>query len=661
MRQLHLDPKAQQVIVDEVINGVSHASTSQPAFLHLIEKLKGYGNQPGPEQMETLAGTMKAYTDMVQRKLNGRYALPLPTGFGKTQSIIAWVSQLYKSGITDKSVAVCASKVEELCSIKRELIAEGVPDEHIGLFHSYRYDQETAEAYLNGEDELPPGYASMPSTDKHQEKQILLVTHNRVRGKSEVDQFNLFQGKERDLMIWDESLFIADARGVVLKEVKAYTKWLNEMAGDQAKIKPVVQYLEKCVSILDKEMNAQQKKSKKPRIVCLPELSRDKIENYKEAISRYKMLDILKDFLDISQSEFRVIPSIGSNSGAITYEIKVPKELKNILVLDASYDIRKLSKANVKHINESPWANKCGPYIEPEKARLDYSNVTIHHLKHGSGRDTVSKIQESPKQECRLVSQEVAEVVKDIPENEAVLIFTFKTRPSDKVNFIETLKRDLQGRGIDTEAQIQLNDGTIRPRFVWLTWGQETARNEYSYCSNVIFAGVLHRSYLDLSASTAGENEDLTVKIDQSDLSETRNSEVAHCIYQALSRGASRKVSNGVAGKSNVYLIHNDRKIKDLLDVVMPEAKWVKWEGKFLTKEPTKAEDVQEAVKAFLATYEGQSISVQKLKKEAGLSDVQRHTFNRALTKALEGTANWKKQKQSIVREKAEDYGFKSD
>ena len=659
-----------QAAVDQVINGVSHASTSQQAFLHLIEQLKEYGNNPGPDQIETLAGVLKAYTDMVQDKLSGRYALPLPTGFGKTQSIVAWVSQLYKSGITDKSVAVCASKVEELCSIKRDLISEGVPDEHIGLLHSYRYDQETAEAFLAGEEDLPPGYASMPSTDKHQEKQILLVTHNRVRGQSEVDQFNLFQGKERDLMIWDESLFIADARGVNQTDIESAIGALKPRFKNKPSAQPAVKYLEKCVSTLDKEAQAQVTKKKKPKVIEMPELTRDEIEDYQETLGNYREADILKDFLDISQSEFRVYAGNGNDGGVITYEIKVPKELNNILVLDASYDIRKLSKANVKHINDSPWAKRYGEYIEHEKAQVDYSNVTVHHLEHGSGRGTMTDIQANQKSECRLVSQEVAEVVRDIPEDEAILVFTFKTRPSDRVHFIDTLKRDLQGRGIDTEAKVQVwvwdKESkawklTQKPRFVWLTWGQETAQSKHSYCSNVIFAGVLHRSFLDLSASTAGEHENLTVDINKSDLTDTRNSEIAHCIYQALSRGASRVVNHGVAGKSDIYLIHKDRKIKALLDVVLPGSRWEKWEGKFMTKEPTKAEDVAESVKAFMATYEGRSISVQKLKHELELEHIISKTFNRGLTKALESIQGWEKKSKSIVRVKAETYGFKPE
>ncbi len=85
------------------------------------------------------------------------------------------------------SVAVCASKVEALCGLKRDLIKQWC-HESIGLLHSYKHDpKHTGE----------PGYASEPCTDDHDQKQILLVTHSRVRGKGGIDLYNTYRGKAR--------------------------------------------------------------------------------------------------------------------------------------------------------------------------------------------------------------------------------------------------------------------------------------------------------------------------------------------------------------------------------------------------------------------------------------------------------------------------------
>ena len=71
-----------------------------------------------------------------------------------------------------------------------------VPEEEIGLLHSYKFDEDIAEEYMNGErSQLPEGYASLPSTDDNENRPFLLVTHNRVRGKSDVEMYNSYQGK----------------------------------------------------------------------------------------------------------------------------------------------------------------------------------------------------------------------------------------------------------------------------------------------------------------------------------------------------------------------------------------------------------------------------------------------------------------------------------
>ena len=62
--------------------------------------------------------------------------------------------------------------VEELCTLKRELIAVGVPADRVGLRHGYEF----------------PNDASEPS--EGHDRQVLLVTHNRIMN-SAADTFHL--------------------------------------------------------------------------------------------------------------------------------------------------------------------------------------------------------------------------------------------------------------------------------------------------------------------------------------------------------------------------------------------------------------------------------------------------------------------------------------
>ena len=79
---------------------------------------------------------------------------------------------------------------------------------------AYKYDPEEAEDYLSGNGELMPGHASEPSTDGNEDKPYLLVTHNRVKGKGGIAEFNSYKGEARTLLIWDESLISSQTRGV---------------------------------------------------------------------------------------------------------------------------------------------------------------------------------------------------------------------------------------------------------------------------------------------------------------------------------------------------------------------------------------------------------------------------------------------------------------
>src|ERR1043166_9652269 len=148
------------------------------------------------------------------------------------------------------------------------------------------------------------------------------------------------------------------------------------------------------------------------------------------------------------------------------------------------------------------------------------------------------------------------------------------------------LERDLKEAGVDTRAKLKRgSDGMARPRFRFLTWGQETAINDHADCPNVVFAGVIHRSETDLAASIVGQQDRLCAPVSGSQIVEVRRSENAHSLYQAMSRGSCRETVDGQAKPMRVWLIHYDKQIRDLIDEVMPGVKWETWRPKFLRSE----------------------------------------------------------------------------
>ena len=149
-------------------NGLSHERLTAPAFKLLVRLLTDYDNALSEGHASALMALVGLMTKMAQGELKGRWAFGLPTGMGKTSAIIAWTATLVAARLDHISVAVSCSKVEALCQMKRDMIAQGVPTDRIGLIHSYRD-------------------ASEPSTEGA-DRQIMLVTHARVRDGDKLAQ-----------------------------------------------------------------------------------------------------------------------------------------------------------------------------------------------------------------------------------------------------------------------------------------------------------------------------------------------------------------------------------------------------------------------------------------------------------------------------------------
>src|SRR5262249_13754266 len=130
----------------------------------------------------------------------------------------------------------------------------------------------------------------------------------------------------------------------------------------------------------------------------------------------------LSNLLEVSQQPLRVVRSNQGGGAYVAYDIAVPRELKRIAVLDASWPIRQLEQLD-SSITTMPG------FDGRVKA---YNRVTINLLRHGSGRATVESSFRQTNADDRKIAREVIEVVSNIPVNEGVIIFTFKARGHGK-------------------------------------------------------------------------------------------------------------------------------------------------------------------------------------------------------------------------------------
>jgi hypothetical protein len=210
--------------------------------------------------------------------------------------------------------------------------------------------------------------------------------------------------------------------------------------------------------------------------------------------------------LKFSQGNLRVIPVNQGGGAFVSYDITIPRSLRNIIVLDASYPIRELERLDttIRHAPDFDGAVK------------RYDEVDINLLRHACGRASMERTFSEDTAEARGVSREICDVIVGISPDEGVIIFTFKADELQRsVNMREVLERDLKAAGIDTRAMLKpVSDAEqLKPRFRFLTWGQETAINDHKDCTNVIFAGVIHRSEPDLSAAIVGQQDDLLSEV----------------------------------------------------------------------------------------------------------------------------------------------------
>ena len=622
---------------------LSHQRLSMPALDKLVATLKGYGNKLTDHHIMALAALMGAMTNMVTGELKGRWAYGLPTGMGKTSAIVAWCAQLTKLGLDDVSVAVSASKVEALCDLKRAMEDAGVPADRIGLVHAKRFDPDKAAAILAGNITLATHYASEPS--EGHDRQIMLVTHQRVRGCS-TETFNLYHGKPRDLLLYDETLLVSDSVGIPLNFLNGALASMVAISGNTAKYQPLIEYVTVAMKSIKDVLDGEDRDV----VITLPELAPVELEDFKKLADKLSQYEHVRQFLNIVDHDIRVVGN--EQGGVLWYSVVVPPEIENIIILDASAPIRKLARldptiTDVEHPTKGlDEIRRIG--VKKLADLKSFENVTIRQMVAGGGRSTVEATWRMDRAEDRKHAREVIDVVRNIPLDEAVLIFVYKTgRAKNAPNCRATLLSDLEDAGVDINAMI---DG--EPRINVATWGMETNLNRYGHCSNVILAGVLQRDPISLAAEYVGQIDDLKREVSKETIAAIHLSELCHCVYQAFSRGACRFIDGGKARKMNGWFIDKDN-IKPELDKVMVGAKWLPWRstaGVNVRKIAGLVQEIAAHLDGLPETVTKVSIMKVKASMVDVLKDTPTQTWKHALHRYLDDGPPWRLVKSSLER-----------
>ncbi len=627
--------------------GVSHRDNTVRAFERLETLLVHYRNRLSDDHRTALMALVGSMSEMAQGKLQGRYAFGIPTGMGKTTAIVAWIACLHESGALGQptSVAVSAMKVEALCSLKQALIAQGVPEGQIALVHSKGYREDCAPAVRDGtaEQKVLDAFASEPS-DGGKDRPIVLVTHERVRS-CDMDTFMCHHGRPRDLLIYDESLMRSDATGIDMRDLRAAVRYLEDRYGDQDAHKAAIAFAKNAYAVLEAKLQTGGGTLTLPAITDThPTTTPEKIAGAVQWVRSGRkgmVTEHAAQLLELSGCPVRVL-NVGQG-GLVSYVVSVPEEIDNILVLDASYPIRRLVKLDPTIRDAETHVDACRNLDTPMSRIKRFDRVTIRQAFAGGGRETM---EDNFRKEDKSVLREVVGVVRDqISSNEDVLIFTYKHRHrSGGIDFRKAIMEGLERAGVNLD------------RIHVATWGQETNLNRWSHCGNVVLAGVLQLPPMAVGATGIGQSDNLDRDVGGDDLRDWHRSEVCHAIYQALSRGSCRVAEDGYALPMNAWIIHRDDAIRAELERVMPGAKWKRWEPTYVREGVTAAlaQEIAEHLETLLEDTVDR-ISTQKLKQAMSKTDkdgVPARTWTNAVRRFLDTQEFplWKQEGRSLVR-----------
>jgi hypothetical protein len=598
---------------------------TQQAYTRLVSFLQKVGNTLNIQHKMALHALVDSMTRMAEGTVTGRLAFGLPTGTGKTTAIIEWCASVHALKLP-YSIAVSSSRIDALMTMKTAMLEAGIPDKMIGLLH-----------------ESPKKGAS--NTDaENQDRQILLMSHQMIRAnESNLKRYNTYKGAARNLLVYDESLLTSDVNHFTVRSLCAALAHAIELHRRNEEHAEIGNYMTTVKAILEAEEEGFFQ-GLSLRMIDMPSLDPGLAAFY---VREWKKYGMVSDFLKAANLPLRIL-QVGT-SAVVSYQVTMPDALKNVLILDASFPIRKLEQSDTTIHDAETFLNLKRQGVDFSTIKR-FDHVELFRLKSYGGRNSMEK-----RFKDRQMAKEVVEVVKTLPATDSILLYVYKTNPMGGIDYSKILKAELDRAGIEPT------------RYHIDTFGNETSLNSYGHCQHVFLVGILHRDVTELVGQYLGQIRDITGEISKALADDIHLSERAHLAYQALSRGSCRFVDNGQARGMKGYVVEIDSDIEPALSMVMPGVRWSNWKPVFLPETDSLIEKLEDQVKAFLARLSEDKISSQLLKKSLDLNTIAPSTWTRVLQKidhaskkelVRDGLCLWILKGRSLVRVSAESYGF---
>ena len=435
------------------IEAITHTDLTARAFASLRTFLTNKAkSNPTNAQLKVLYALMDNLSRLAFKETTGRFAWALPVGCGKTQSMMHWCAKMLE-GKLDFGVAIACGQVSALNDINDFLVHQlHVPQDRVGTLVSKDVADDVSGRLTFDGNDFP----------------ILLVTHARIHmGSEELTRYWQYQGRSRDLLIFDESLISSKSVMVVATEVEDSFDILtgrlsrNQIDGISQEFYRTVHYLIGSFQIQIKAIQhginefvvnhaeATPVPSELRYLnVKLDPVNVDKFAGELEVLKAQDWSKPLLAFLDLCGTTMRLVCPIGQKDSVLSYTVTVPEEISNVVILDASSPIRLLvsmDKNTITLAEELPLIKQAG--VTSLAALFDYSNVSLYVYKAGGGYDSFQK----DKKNYRI--KDAVGLIKTIPKDEAVLFYIFKRRRAqDKKDFLDILKKELKRQGYDLSS-----------------------------------------------------------------------------------------------------------------------------------------------------------------------------------------------------------------
>ena len=289
------------------------------AHTHWLDSLCKNGNQPCAEHQHAGWLLLRAMVDQLYGVRRGRYAYAVPCGGGKTQAVVALLHAMFNLRMfRDKTVLVVAQQVSALCSIKKQLLASGIPDYVVGIVHSMHS-------------------AEYPSTGTAK-RPIMLATHARLQWNGTAPECcRNARGEIHDLIIWDEALISTKAICLDLASTLTALGHFAERCAAVAKAHKSLR------NAIDREQASQLTEQDAQEIA--PLISEEEAMLMEAELKGAGYMDKTGQRLREQAIEgvrlIRFPISLvnarnGNSAGLMRYVVKVPDEILNIAILDAS-------------------------------------------------------------------------------------------------------------------------------------------------------------------------------------------------------------------------------------------------------------------------------------------------------------------------------------